>query len=110
VPCRRPAHAPIASGETARWRLLSTVVMGPEIGEMPRTSGSVCREDNVSGHKFKIGQTVRYAAPFSLSAAADYKITLLLPTQDNELQYRIKSANEPHERVAKESQLRRASS
>jgi hypothetical protein len=77
--------------------------MGPEIGEMPRTSGSVCREDNVSGHKFKIGQTVRYAAPFSHSAAADYKITLLLPTEDNELQYRIKSANEPHEPVAKES-------
>ena len=63
----------------------------------------------MSDHKFKIGQTVRYAAPFSHSAAADYKITLLLPTEDNELQYRIKSANEPHERVAKESQLQRAS-
>ena len=52
---------------------------------------------------------MRYAAPFSHSAAADYKLTLLLPTEDNELQYRIKSANEPHERVVKESQLRRAS-
>jgi hypothetical protein len=33
----------------------------------------------------------------------------LLPAEDDELRYRIKSANEPHERVAKESQLRRAS-
>ena len=70
--------------------------------------GSVCREDNVSGHKFKIGQAVRYAAPFSHSAATDYKITLLLSAEDDEL-HRIKSANEPHERVAKESQLQRAS-
>ena len=80
-----------------------------EGAEISRIWGSVCREDNVSGHKFKIGQTVRYAAPFGHSAAADYKITLLLPTADNELHYRIKSANEPHERVAKESQLQRAS-
>ena len=60
----------------------------------------------MSDHKFKIGQTVRYVAPFSHSAAADYEITLLLPTEDNELQYRIKGANEPHERVVKESQQR----
>ena len=52
---------------------------------------------------------MRYAAPFSHSAAADYKNRLLLPTEDDELHYRIKSANEPHERVAKESQLQRAS-
>jgi hypothetical protein len=67
----------------------------------------ICREENVSGHKFKIGQSVRYAAPFSHSAAGDYKVALLLPTEDNELQYCIKSANEPHKRVAKESQLQR---
>jgi hypothetical protein len=62
----------------------------------------------VSGHKFKVGQTVKYTAPFSHAAAADYKITQLLPIEDDELQYRIKSANEPHERAAKESQLQRA--
>ena len=63
----------------------------------------------MSGHKFKIGQTVRYRAPFGHVAAADYKVTQLLPAEDDELQYRIKSADEPHERVARESQLRRAS-
>ena len=44
----------------------------------------ICRKENVSGHKFKIGQSVSYAAPFSHSAAGDYKITLLLPPEDNE--------------------------
>jgi hypothetical protein len=63
----------------------------------------------VSGHKFKVGQTVRYRAQFGHATAADYKIMQRLPTEDDELRYRIKSANEPHERVAKESQLRRAS-
>jgi hypothetical protein len=56
-----------------------------------------------------VGQTVRYRAPFGHVAAADYKVTQLLPAEDNELQYRIKRADEPHERVARESQLRRAS-
>ena len=63
----------------------------------------------MSGHKFKIGQTVRYGAPFGQVAAADYKVTQLLPAEDDELQYRIKRADEPHERVVKESQLKRAS-
>ena len=44
----------------------------------------ICREENVSGHKFKIGQSVSYAGPLSHSAAGDYKITLLLPPEDNE--------------------------
>jgi hypothetical protein len=36
-----------------------------------------------------------------------YKITQLLPPEGDDRQYRIKSAEEPHERVAKESQLNR---
>ena len=73
-----------------------------------RAWGSACKEDNVSDRKFKIGQTVRYTAPFGHVAAADYKVTQLLPAENDELQYRIKRADEPHERVAKESQLKRA--
>ena len=34
-----------------------------------------------------------------------YKVTQLLPSDGDEQQYRIKSATEPHERVAKQSQL-----
>jgi hypothetical protein len=49
------------------------------------------------------------AATDQFAVSGVYKITQLLPVEDDELQYRVKSANEPHERVAKESQLQRAS-
>ena len=35
-----------------------------------------------------------------------YEITKKLPERDGEFEYRIKSINEPHERVARESELR----
>jgi hypothetical protein len=60
-------------------------------------------------HKFKIGQTVRFTSgPFGRGAiTGTYQVTQLLPAEGDEYQYRIKSANEPHERVAKESQMDR---
>jgi hypothetical protein len=63
----------------------------------------------VSNHKFKIGQSVNYTSgPFGAGIATGvYKITRLLPSEGNDFQYKIKSAAEPHERVAKESQLGR---
>ncbi len=63
----------------------------------------------MSDHKFKIGQNVLYTSgPYGhASAGAVYKITQLLPPEGDDRQYRIKSANEPHERVVKESQLNR---
>ena len=36
-----------------------------------------------------------------------FEIVRLLPPTEGEFQYRIKSADEPHERVVKESLLRR---
>ena len=36
-----------------------------------------------------------------------YQVTRLLPPEGKVFQYRIKNINEPHERVAKESELRR---
>jgi len=64
----------------------------------------------MSGHKFKIGQSVNYTSgPFGAGqASAVYKITTLLPPEGDDFQYRIKSGSEPNERVAKESQLNRA--
>ena len=64
----------------------------------------------MSGHKFKIGQSVNYTSgPFGAgNAGSIYKITQLLPSEGDDFQYKIKSAAEPHERVAKESQLDRA--
>jgi hypothetical protein len=63
----------------------------------------------MSNYRFKVGQTVNYTPRFvgSVKADAVFKITRLLPADDDELQYRIRSASEPYERVAKESQLNR---
>jgi hypothetical protein len=63
----------------------------------------------MSDHKYKIGQTVLYTSgPFGRGATSDsYKVTQLLPQEGDDRQYRIKSPSEPHERVAKESQLKR---
>ena len=60
-------------------------------------------------HKFTLGQTVRFTHRRYLTAAArdDYKVTRLLPLEGLECEYRIKSAGEPFERVARESQLER---
>jgi hypothetical protein len=60
-------------------------------------------------HKFKIGQLV-YLRP---SAARDvpggqYVITKRLPEHDGEFEYQVRSGNEPHERVARESELMKA--
>lgn len=64
----------------------------------------------MSDHKFKIGQSVNYTSWLTGSdnSNAIYEITQLLPPEGDDFQYRIKSAAEPHERVAKESQLNRA--
>ncbi len=67
-------------------------------------------EAAVAQHKFKIGQTVNYTSgPFGRGKAGNvYKITRLLPFEGDDFQYRIKSSDEPHERVVTESQLQRA--
>jgi hypothetical protein len=56
----------------------------------------------VSNHKFKIGQSVSYTSGFGIAASASriYKITQLLPPEGDDFQYKIKSAAEPHERMA----------
>ena len=59
----------------------------------------------MSGHKFKIGQLVNYLGRERASGV--YQVTQLLPSEGQEFQYRIKNINEPHERVAKERELRR---
>ena len=58
-------------------------------------------------HKFRIGEAVHLTAGvFARGGAGSvYKVTQLLPSEGDEQQYRIKSATEPHERVAKQSQL-----
>ena len=61
-----------------------------------------------TGHKFHIGQLVAFrpkkGSPISAARGA-YEILKQLPERDGELQYRIKSAAEEHERIAFESDL-----
>ena len=60
----------------------------------------------MSGHKYKIGQLVNYLGREGASGV--YQITQLLPPEGEAFQYRIKNVNEPHERIAKEYELRSA--
>ena len=59
-------------------------------------------------HRFHVGQLVEFrpkkGSPIS-SARGAYEILKQLPERDGELQYRIKSVAEVHERVALESEL-----
>lgn len=66
-------------------------------------------EGSVPQHKFKVGQSVSFVSgPFGRGGTNDiYKVMQLLPPEGDDFQYRIKNANEPHERVVKESQLDR---
>ena len=60
----------------------------------------------MSSHKFKIGQLVNYLSREAASGL--YEVTQLLPPEHGAFQHRIKNANEPHERIAREHELRSA--
>ena len=59
-------------------------------------------------HMFEIGQTIHYrTSQRGVSAVAgQYQIVGYRPAEDGEALYRIKSANERHERIAREGELR----
>ena len=59
-------------------------------------------------HKFKVGDIVVINPAISRFVPSGvFEVTKRLPG-DGEREYRIKSANEPHERVARESELIKA--
>jgi hypothetical protein len=60
-------------------------------------------------HKFQIGEVVTLRPAVSRNVPGGvYEVTKLLPYNGSEFEYRIKSAGEEHERVARESELTRA--
>jgi len=69
------------------------------------------QEIDVTKNKFMVGQIVRFTSGTvgRPGAGGSYKIIRVLPLEGDEHQYRIKSAHEPHERIARESQLDRGS-
>ena len=69
------------------------------------------RSIRVAWHRYRIGEKVQllHSGTTRFSAAELYEIVRLLPEADGEFQYRIKSTEGSHERVAKESELRKVS-
>ena len=58
-------------------------------------------------HKFNISQTVFLSPALTRNVpGGSYFVTKKLPIQNGEFEYRIKSINEPFERVVRESELR----
>ncbi len=61
-------------------------------------------------HKFQVGQIVQFVPNtwhFRNSVPGSYEVRKQLPERNGEFEYRIKSSNEAHERVATESQINR---
>jgi len=57
-------------------------------------------------HKYKIGQIVGYFGHGAVKAArGEYTVTARLPADSRGPQYRIKSKQEPHERLVSEPDL-----
>ena len=60
----------------------------------------------MSIHKFDYGQTVQLSPAISRNVRGGfYKILKQLPENNGEFEYRVKSENEPHQRVVRESEL-----
>ena len=60
-------------------------------------------------HKFRTGQLVQLLPPISRYASGGvYVVIKQLPESAGEYEYRIKSTNEPHERIVRESELEKS--
>jgi hypothetical protein len=65
-------------------------------------------ESSMLSHKFRIGQRVEFNPASSRNVpGGSYEIKKRLPENGGEFEYRIKSVDEPHERLVRESELRR---
>jgi hypothetical protein len=63
----------------------------------------------VPSHKFQLGQIVTIRPALSRNVPGGvYQVIKQLPENHGEFEYRIKSVNELHQRVARESELTKA--
>lgn len=60
-----------------------------------------------SAHKYKVGQSVDFSPSRQTmpARAREYKVVRLMPLDGPDICYRVKSAVEPFERIAKENEL-----
>ena len=57
-------------------------------------------------HKFHVGEIVHLSPAITRNLpGGSYEVVKQLPVSGGEFEYRIKSMKEPHERVARESEL-----
>jgi len=60
-------------------------------------------------HKFHVGEIVRLSPAITRNLpGGSYEVVKQLPVSGGHFEYRIKSMNEPHARVARESELRKS--
>jgi hypothetical protein len=57
-------------------------------------------------HKFRVGQIVLVKPDHRNVPGGAYAIIKKMPERDGEFEYCVKSTNETHERVVRESQMR----
>lgn len=75
-----------------------------------RCDAELDEEADMARHKFSVGQFVDFVQPrLSTPIISRYEITRLLPSDGIQFQYRIKTAGESFERMAKEDELTTAS-
>jgi len=80
----------------------------PELHMHSEAVGSaMALETIMTSHKFKVGEAVAFhPARLAMPASPhEYKIVRLLPAEGGDPLYRIRSAAEPFDRVAKEREL-----
>ena len=56
-------------------------------------------------HKFHVGESVNFRPASRNVPAGAYEVVKQLPHNGREFEYRIKNANEEHQRIAGESEL-----
>ncbi len=81
---------------------LSKQTLAAETGrKLPPTPSRI----RMPSHKFKIGDTVTYIHPGLKGRDGQYEVIRILPTENAEPAYRIKSKTEQHERAVKEHEI-----
>ena len=73
----------------------------------PETAALRLLEQNMTTHKFAVGQTLHFSPGQRGEGKGRYKVVRQLPETDGVFQYRIKSETDGHERVVREDQTER---
>ena len=80
--------------------------MALSAGKSLRVRRKSLRQTQMNHHRFRSGQQVTFVGPaFMRGPTSEYVIVALLPSQAGQSFYRVKSNNEPYERVVSEEHI-----